>query len=170
MQLRGEVNLTEIKSDDIALPSEPAVNPPERSALVFVERRNERNYRDTAIYEVNDPEEFFGTRYGDSTLMFDALRRAAIEPVQVIYDEGFDTEGSSWVRSSPPDHSISYRSTDQRNRPQFFRIEDPADLYGDAWGDIREMVIEIGNSEEGLERREFLYDAGPIDWQIVVGI
>ena len=169
MQLRGEVNLTKIRQGETTPPSEPTIEPPGRSALIFVERRNERNCQDTAIFEVDDPGAFFGSRYGNSTLMFNALRKAAIEPEEIVYNEAFDTEGSSWAKNSPPDHPISFRSTDQRNRPQFFRVQDPISHYGDAWGDITEM-IKIGNSSGGREEEEFIYDAGSIDWQIVVGI
>lgn len=169
LQLRGDVNLTKIKHGENTPPSEPTITPPERSALIFVERRNECNCQDTLIFEIDDPGTLFGSRYGDSTLMFDALWRTDIEPDQIMYNEAFDTEGSSWAKTSPPDHPISFRSTDQRNRPQFFRVQEPANHYGDAWGDITEMVA-IGNSPGGREEEEFVYDAGSIDWQVTVGI
>lgn len=168
LQLRGDVKFTKIRQGEITPPSEPTITPSERSALVFVERRNEHNFQDTAIFEVDNPESFFGATYGNSTLMFDTLRREAIEPDQIIYNEAFDTEGSSWANTAPPDHPISFRSTDQRNRPQFFRVQEPASHYGDAWGDISEMV-KIGNSPEGRKKEEFVYGAG-INWQLVVGI
>lgn len=169
-QLRGDVDVTQLQQERTELPSEPAMEPPEYSATITVERRNERNMLDVAIFSIDDPVQFFGSTYGDSTLMLQTIIEAGIEPDKVIFDQAFDAEGSSWVKSEPPEHAIAYRATDHKNRAQFFKINDPRKYYGDSWGDIQEMVVEIGNSDEGLEKREFLYDTGSISWQIAIGL
>lgn len=169
-QLRGDVNVAQLRQGRTEVPSEPAIEPPEYGSTITVERRNERNMLDVAIFSIDDPVDFFGPTYGDSTLMLGALIEADIEPDKIIFDQAFDAEGSSWVKSEPPEHAIAYRATDHKNRAQFFKIHDPRGYYGDSWGDIQEMVVENGNSDEGLDKREFLYDTGSISWQIAIGI
>lgn len=169
-QLRGDVKVNRLRQDMTEVPSEPLMDPPEYSgATITVERRNEHNMLDVAIFSIDDSASLFGSRYGNDTLMLEAMLEAGITPDEVIYDVAFETEGSSWVKSEPPSHSISYRTTDHKNRASFYKINDPGDIYGDAWGDIQEMV-EIGNSDAGLEHQEFLHSTGSIRYQIPLGI
>jgi hypothetical protein len=168
--LRGDVQVDLLRQGRTEVPAEPAIEPPEATAEITVERRNEHNMLDVAIFSIDDPVDFFGRRYGDSTLMLEQIMNKGIAPEQIIFNEAFESEGSSWVKSDPPEHSIAIRSTDHKNRAQFFKISNPREYYGDAWGDIREMVIEIGNSDDGLEKRDFIYDTGVIDWRIAIGI
>lgn len=169
-QLRGDVRIAQLRKSEIEIPSDPAVEPPEYSSTITVERRNERNMLDVATFLIDNPVDFFGSRYGDSTLMLEAIVEAGIEPEHVVLDEAFETEGGPWVKSEPPSHPITIRTTDRRNKASFEKISDPQDYYGDSWGDIQEMIIEIGNSDEGLEKREFLCNTERIAWRISIGI
>lgn len=168
-QLQGDVNVTRLQQRDTNVPAEPTMDPPDYTGTITVERRNERNMLDVAIFSVANLTEFFSARYGDSTLMMEALIDAEIEPEAVIDDVAFESEGNPWIKTTPPEDPIAFSVTDHKNRAQFFRIDNPKKHYGDAWGDFEEM-IEIDNSEKGLEAREFLYDTGKINWQIALGI
>ena len=167
--LGGDADVNKIRKGSTGAPSEARTQPPDHAITVLVEFRNERNMLDIAVVEVDNPAEFFGTRYGSSTLMLEAMAQRELAPKTVINDVAFELEGTGWAKSEPPEHPISYQSTDQRNRSQFFRIDDPKEYYGHTWGNIDEM-IKIENSDEFVEQREFLHDAGVINWRISLAI
>lgn len=164
---RGDTNIWKLRQGKHKIPTEPKQNPPDH-VQIRVERRNERNMVDAAFYEIDNPSDFFGSRYGSSTLMLEGMAEAEIEPEAVIHDCAFDTEGASWGKSEPPEFPISYSSTDHRMRSQFWKVNNPKRHYGNAWGDIQKMV-EINNSEQGRDRLEYLGEWGS-GWTISLGM
>jgi hypothetical protein len=163
----GDADVNKIRKGWTSVPSEARVEPPDH-ATVLVEFRNERNMLDVAIFDVIDPDDFFGARYGSSTLMLEAMAQHELEAEAVINNLAFETESTSWAQLDPPEHPIACQTTDHRRRVQFFKIENPKEYYGRAWGNVEEM-IQIGNSDTGMEQRELLYDAA-IDWRVSLAV
>lgn len=168
-QLRGDVRVNKLLNDELTVPTEPAMDPPEYLGTVTVERRNERNFEDIAIYDIEDGVDFFGSRYGDSSLMLEAIYNADIEPDFIVSNVAFNTEGNSWGKSTPPEDAISVASTDHKNRSSYSKVKNPTEYFGDSWGDISEMVDILNNNREETEY-EHLYSTGVVDWQIAIGI
>lgn len=163
--LGGDADVNKIRKGNTSVPSKARTQPPDHAITVLVEFRNERNMLDIAVVEIYNPAEFFGTRYGSSTLMLEAMAQRELAPKTVINDVAFEIEGTGWAKSEPPEHPISYQLTDHRKRSQFARIDDPKEHYGHAWGNINEM-IKIEKSTDAVEQRESLHNAGAYHWRI----
>lgn len=162
-QFSGNVDLSRL---DNSLPEpQDSVEGPDYETTVLVHQRNERNFEDIAVFTVENGEEFFGDSFGDSTVMFELMRRANLEPDYVATDVAFNSEGNAWGASSPPENPITIMSKDHRNRVDFGTVSDPQQSFGERWGDLSGMM-------SALEEGEYLheYDAGGIDWQLVLGL
>jgi hypothetical protein len=162
-QFSGNVDLSRL---DNSLPEpQNTGDAPDYETTVLVHQRNERNFEDIAVFTVENGEEFFGDSFGDSTVMFELMRRANLEPDYVATDVAFNSEGNAWGASSPPENPITIMSTDHRNRVDFGTVSDPQQSFGERWGDLSEMMSAL---EEGEYFHE--YDAGGIAWQLVLGL
>jgi hypothetical protein len=98
LQLRGMVNFDKISSGQLEVPSDPSMNPPKQSAIVTVEHYPDLDHVEIAHFNINDPVEFFGTRYGDDTLMFEQLLTSNMVPEKVVRSQelGSPIPGANW--------------------------------------------------------------------------
>lgn len=168
--LRGDVNFEELRAGEYEAPESHLIEPPDGPVSIEVRSRNGHNFEDVAIFSLE--EGFFEAEFGDSTLMFDKLRRSTVEPDRVIDSLAFDWEGNSWVRSPPPTEAITACSTDPKGRVDYYRIKNPLAIYGDSWGDLTAMY----EAESEFEREN--PDSGEIshihhdrfDWTLSTGM
>lgn len=131
---------------------------------VFVQRWNERNMQDVAVFSIDSIQDFFGEAFRDETLMFDRLRRSQEQPEYVATDVAYNPYDYSWGDTSPPNHSISVMEIDNKNRVNFWEIPEPAESCEDTWGDVTEMM-------SGLSDDEYISKYScEMGWGIVLGI
>ncbi|MFC7095894.1 hypothetical protein [Halobaculum marinum] len=161
-QLSGIVDLEKVNKEVREL-EEPRVDPTRESTEFFVVCQNEKNFLDIEVYTIEDQTEFFNNTYGDETLMFNKIQDSNIQPHIVAENVAFEVEGPSWYQSEPPEESIIYTHTDQRNRIEFHEIED-ATVFGESWGDIDQMRQKLDAFDS-----EYI-GSSSIDWWVPTGI
>jgi hypothetical protein len=133
---------------------------------VMISRPNERNFENIAILILDSGLDFFGDTWGESTLMFDKLIRAGVEPAHVFDDVAFDWEGHSWGggKSDPPSGPLSFKSTDWKNRVDFSTISNPEDVFSGCWGNLSEMY----ENSDRFDRTESYHVL--VQWHLTLGV
>jgi hypothetical protein len=169
-RLRGQVNFDKLQAGEFEVQENHKMEPPDGPITVEVRSRNRLNLEDSAIFSVEKG--FFEGNFGDDTLMYHTLSQSGLEPDRVINNLAFDWEGNSWIRSSPPTTAIAATSTDHKNRVDYYKIESPANIYGDAWGDLSEMhneETEFKESHPESDEITHIYSGRP-DWILSTGV
>lgn len=83
LQMRGDVNFETIEAGDTGFPAEASLDPPTRTTSITVERYSDLNRCDVVRFSISNPLEFFKTKFGDNTLMFERLLNSDKEPESV---------------------------------------------------------------------------------------
>lgn len=83
LQMRGDVNFETIETGDTGFPAEASLDPPTKTTSVTVERYSDLNQGDVVRFSISNPLEFFKTKFGDNTLMFERLLNSDKEPESV---------------------------------------------------------------------------------------
>ena len=163
-QFSGNVELSRVQ-DGLPASKGAMGEAPDFETTVLVHRRNERNFEDIAVFTVKNGEEFFGDTFGDSTVMFELLRQSETIPDFVGKDVAFNSDGNAWGTSAIPDHDIIIMSQDVKNRVYFGTVSNPREVFAETWGDVYEMM-------SNLSDRDYVhqYDAGVVNWQVVLGL
>ena len=135
----GNINLNRVS--EIRAKHDSDLSAYDIETTVMLSRPNERNFEDDAIIIVENGLKFFGDTWGESTLMFDELVRAEVEPAYVVNDVAFEWEGDSWGQgeSDPPSGPLSDKSTDWKDRIFFSTISNPEDAFSGCWGNLNKM-------------------------------
>ena len=163
-QFSGNVDLSRVQ-DGLPTSEEDMGEAPDFETTVLVHRRNERNLEDIAVFTVENGEEFFGDTFGDSTVMFELLRKSETIPDFVGKDVAFNSDGNAWGTSAIPDHEITIMSQDYKNRVYFITVSNPREVFAETWGDVSKMMSNLSDGDFVHQ-----YNAGGIRWQVVLGL
>lgn len=139
-RFKGNVDFQVLMAGDIECPDEERGTPYDDMTVV-IKSINENNYEDWYVYVIKNGKKIFGSDMGSNTCVASQIHRHGLEPDQIISNIAFEprdpppsTAGTPSVPSvDPPEHPITLFSDG------YYVVEDPRDLFGDAWGNVNTM-------------------------------